>query len=81
MRTIITISDKDAELLSEICRREKISRAEAIRRAITGYTKQFQKIHEGAAETAFGILAGQVPEALEYEDKLRKEWERDEGGH
>jgi len=34
MRTIIELPDAQLESLSRLCRREKISRAEAIRRAV-----------------------------------------------
>ena len=72
MRTIITLPDQDADALSEICSREKISRAEAIRRAIATYTQH----HMGQlSNDAFGFWKNDKRDALEIEDTLRSEWD------
>lgn len=70
MRTIIDIPEELLDRLAEICEREGISRAEAIRRAIAELTAR------GALpdEDAFGLWRGRARSALEIEDRLRSEW-------
>ena len=73
MRTIIDLPEEQLEALSEICTREGISRAEAVRRAVAGYLRQE---HDAEESEAFGIWRGRGVDALEYESHLREEWER-----
>jgi hypothetical protein len=68
--TIVEIPAEQLDRLSEICRREKISRAEAIRRAIHIYTKQLTL----RGREAFGLWKGRAKDGREYEDHLRGEW-------
>jgi ribbon-helix-helix CopG family protein len=73
MRTIIDLSDELIHALDRLSRREHISRAEAVRRAVILYLE-----HELPAETveAFGLWHDrQAVDALAYEDALRQEWE------
>ncbi len=71
MRTIIDLPDDQLRALAEICRREKISRAEAIRRAVAEY-----QMRRGAAPSreAFGLWRGRRVDGLAYERRLRGEW-------
>ena len=71
MRTIVDIPEAQIEVLGRICQEDKISRAEAIRRAIDAYSKQRQP----SIRTAFGLWRERKRDGLEYEDRLRKEWE------
>ena len=79
MRTIVEIPDNDLKLLKEICERGKVSRAEIVRRAL----KEFlQRIKEAEDIDTFGIWREAAPkrgllDSLQYEDKLRSEWERE----
>lgn len=71
MRTIVELPEDQLRALAEICRREKISRAEAIRRAVARYAR------EAAGERsreAFGLWRGRGADGLAYERRLRKEW-------
>ncbi len=78
MRTIIDLPEEDLEALKKICRREKISRAEAVRRAVRVYLHARMP---SAGEDAFGLWRDRDDvEAREYEDRLRDEWEEGEGG-
>lgn len=72
MRTVIDLPSAQVEALTEICRRERISRAEAIRRAVGAYLKA--GAGDAAAE-AFGLWAPRRIDALQYERGLRDEWE------
>ncbi|MEW6683881.1 MAG: ribbon-helix-helix protein, CopG family [Nitrospirota bacterium] len=77
MRTIIELSEKALKALSEICLREKISRAEAIRRAVEAYTSR----KAPPSEEAFGIWRSRDVDSLEYQDTLRAEWVVSERRH
>ncbi len=72
MRTIIEISDHQLAALAEICEREQISRAEAIRRALDVMLAQKQS---ATREAAFGAweTRGDSRAAV---DALREEWGR-----
>ncbi|MGH9321368.1 MAG: ribbon-helix-helix protein, CopG family [Vicinamibacteria bacterium] len=57
--------------MAELCRREKISRAEAIRRAVSEYAKRHQG---GDSRRAFGLWRGRRRDGLAYQRRLRCEW-------
>ncbi len=71
MRTIISLPDEQIRALAELCRREGISRAQAIRLAIERYTQD--ELHR-SQDDAFGIWQGRGVDGLEYERRLREEW-------
>ena len=71
MRTIVDIPVEQLQQLSELCRREDLSRAEAIRRAIA-------LLLNGASQQpdeAFGLWRDHGTEGVEYQQRLRKEWD------
>jgi metal-responsive CopG/Arc/MetJ family transcriptional regulator len=71
MRTIIEMPESQLRTLGELCRREKISRAEAIRRAVAEYARRKQA---DGGEQAFGLWRGRRLDGLAYERRLRREW-------
>lgn len=71
MRTIIELPEEQIEALDGICRRERISRAEAIRRAVTLLVRE-RGID--AASGAFGLWRARRVDGLEYQQRLRREW-------
>jgi hypothetical protein len=71
MRTIVEIPDDQLRTLGERCRRERISRAEAIRRAVADYTRREDA---AGAQTAFGLWRKRRVDGLAYERRLRREW-------
>ncbi len=73
MRTIVEIPEEQLAELAEICRREGISRAEAIRRAVGIYTRR--QVGEGS-RNAFGIWKKRAVDGLDFEDRVRSEWAR-----
>ena len=73
MRTIVEIPEEQLAQLAEICRREGISRAEAIRRAVGVYTRG--QVSHGLRD-AFGIWKKRALDGLLYEDQIRGEWAR-----
>ena len=70
MRTLIDIPDDQAAPLAEACRRNDISRAEAIRRAIALFLKQ--QVSE--VDAAYGLWKDRGIEGIEFQERLRKEW-------
>jgi len=71
VRTIVELPEEQIRALAEVCRREKISRAEAVRRAVAEYASRHAA---GDAERAFGLWRDRRIDALAYERRLREEW-------
>ena len=72
MRTIVDLPEDQLDALSDLCRREGISRAEAIRQAVAQYTRGKRL----ATHPAFGLWHDRPIDGLVYERPLRDEWER-----
>jgi hypothetical protein len=71
MRTIIDLPADQLEDLASICRRDGISRAEAIRQAVANHVRRER--HARPAR-AFGLWRGRSIDGLEYERRVRLEW-------
>lgn len=72
MRTIIDLPESDRETLDLLSRQLGISRAEAVRRAVA----EFLKSHRPTVcdDALFGVWRNRGEDALDYEDRLRAEW-------
>lgn len=77
MRTIIELPAEQVESLDEWCRREGVSRAEAVRRAVA---EHLRKHNTGGAKRAFGIWRDMAGDGLAYQERLRSEWDERERG-
>jgi len=80
MRTIIELPDEQVKALADYCAREKISRAEAVRRAVGHLIDdpaQVKARRKAALEAAFGMWKDRGIDAVEYQRALRAEWDRD----
>ena len=73
MRTIIDIPPYILREIDALAKEEKISRAEAVRRAMTEY---LEKRPRSRLDAAFGIWKSRKIDPLAYEDALRGEWNR-----
>jgi metal-responsive CopG/Arc/MetJ family transcriptional regulator len=71
MRTIIELPKEQLADLDSHCRREGISRAEAIRRAVAAMLDERSK---DQAAGAFGLWRGRAEDALAEQERLRGEW-------
>ena len=71
MRTIIELPEEQLTGLDGWCRREGISRAEAIRRAVAAMLAERSK---GEAAGAFGLWRDRAADALAEQEKMRNEW-------
>ena len=70
MRTLIDIPDKQIRELTAICDAEKVSRAEAIRQAISAYLEMKKP---GTGE-AFGLWRERKLDGLAYQEQERSKW-------
>jgi len=71
MRTIIDLPADQVRALAELCKAEKISRAEAIRRALGEMLTRRQTL---GREQAFGVWRNRGDSRL-FVEGLRREWE------
>ncbi len=71
MRTIVDIPPSQIHALAAICQFEHVSRAEAIRRAITCYVEQNESAEHHAA---FGTWDNEREDSVTLQQKLRAEW-------
>lgn len=71
MRTIIDLPEDQLEALDGICRRERISRAEAIRRGVALLIREGGSVDVRAA---FGLWRERAEDGLAYQQRLREEW-------
>lgn len=71
MRTIIELPDEQVRQLADVCRRDGVSRAEVIRRAVANY---LSARHVGDRDDAFGLWRDRNVDGLRYERRLRREW-------
>jgi metal-responsive CopG/Arc/MetJ family transcriptional regulator len=74
MRTIIDLPPADVDALDALCRREGISRAEAIRRAVA---QHLLANRAGQADQAFGLWRARPVDGLRYQQRVRREWDGD----
>jgi len=72
MRTIVDLPKEQLLALSLMCEREKISRAEAIRRAVG---KLLEEASAGSLESAFGIWKHKKLRSRQHVERLRSEWD------
>ena len=72
MRTIVDLPAGQIDSLDDWCRREGVSRAEAVRRAVTEYLR---KHHSAGAEQAFGLWRGIPDDGVTYQERLRRDWD------
>lgn len=71
MRTIIDLPEDQLNALAELCKTQRISRAEAIRRALA---EMLAHQHTGGRENAFGAWGRR--DSKKFVEKLRREWQR-----
>jgi len=80
MRTIIDLPDDQIRGLAEYCTHERISRAEAVRRAVARLIdneEERKQERSAALNAAFGMWKDRGIDAVEYQRKLRAEWDRE----
>ena len=73
MRTIVDLPKAQIDALEALCKELKISRAEAVRRAVDGLLKASKS---PPAEIGFGLWRGRPLRARQLVDRLRSEWDQ-----
>jgi hypothetical protein len=71
MRTIIELPPHQLDALDALCRRDGLSRAEAIRRAVEAHLGRESR---AARASAYGLWRGRKIDGLAWERRLRSEW-------
>lgn len=77
VRTIIDLRDDQLAELDAITAEERISRAEALRRAVDVYLRERKR---DAARKAFGAWQHKKLDGVEYTRAVREEWDERERG-
>lgn len=72
MRTLVDLPEGELERLNILSRARKVSRAELIRQAVAGYLEQ----NKVGLEDSFGLWKKKAVDGVEYQERLRGEWER-----
>jgi Arc/MetJ-type ribon-helix-helix transcriptional regulator len=72
MRTIIELPASQLDALDAWCRRDRISRAEAIRRAVAATVGQQAA---GGRKAAFGLWRDRPIDGLAWQERMRREWD------
>jgi metal-responsive CopG/Arc/MetJ family transcriptional regulator len=76
MRILIDIPNDDLAIINAVAKALSISRTEFVRRAIAKYlTAHRQTQIQEARKAAFGLLAGRSIDGMEYQERIRQEWE------
>jgi hypothetical protein len=70
MRTLVDIPERQITALANICANQRLSRAEAIRQAITLYIEQ----NKPARDDAFGLWGKEPRDGMTYQEQVRSEW-------
>lgn len=71
MRTIVDIPEEQLAALARLCEQQKISRAEAVRRAVD---RLLQDSVPKQREVGFGIWKYKRIDSRNFVEKLRSEW-------
>jgi metal-responsive CopG/Arc/MetJ family transcriptional regulator len=72
MRTLVDIPEDELEELNALSEARKVSRAELIRQAVAGFLAQ----NKAGLEDSFGLWKDHAVDGVDYQSKLRREWER-----
>jgi metal-responsive CopG/Arc/MetJ family transcriptional regulator len=71
MRTIVDIPKEQLDALAHLCEQQKISRAEAVRRAVDRLLKESSAAQKDAG---FGLWKSKRIDSRKFVEKLRSEW-------
>jgi len=73
MRTIVDLPEKQIEALKRMSEASRSSRAELVRRAIDEYLARHLPAQD---DEAFGIWRKRKIDGLDYQDRMRDEWDQ-----
>ncbi|HZY64093.1 MAG TPA: CopG family transcriptional regulator [Edaphobacter sp.] len=72
MRTLVDIPEDELEQLTSLSRSRKVSRAELIRQAVSDFLSE----NKAGLDDSFGLWKKRPVDGVEYQERLRGEWER-----
>jgi metal-responsive CopG/Arc/MetJ family transcriptional regulator len=72
MRMLVDLPEVELEQLKVLSRARRVSRAELIRQAVSGYLEQ----NKTGLENSFGLWEKKAVDGVKYQEQLRGEWER-----
>jgi hypothetical protein len=76
VRTIVDLPDEQVKALDAYASKHRVSRAEAVRRAVANFLpKRRQRKIDFRNDPAFGAWKDRGLDAIEYQRKLRAEWD------
>jgi len=71
MRALVDLGDAQLQALDELSKKERLSRAALIRRAIDDY---LAKQRDKQEDDAFSLRGKRKVDGLAYQEKVRSEW-------
>ena len=71
MRTIADLPQDSIDALDKLCKKDQVSRAELLRRAVAEYLSRRAVLEDDAA---FGLWQNCPQDGRSYEDSIRDEW-------
>lgn len=79
MRTLVDLPEENLRKLTELSKQRKVSRAHLLRCAVERYLEQEEphQLEGSAVDAVFGLWADRGIDALEYQEQMRKEWQRE----
>lgn len=78
MRILIDLPQEDVEAFDQLSATERRSRAAIIRGVLSDYLKDSEEARRRATmEAVFGLWKDRGIDGLEYQERIRAEWERD----
>ena len=76
MRTLIDLPDEQIAILAEMSREQKKSRAALVREGVNKLIDDYRQTRRLAAiDAAFGVWKDKVEDGVEYQRRLRAEWD------
>lgn len=75
-RTIVSLLDRDNLWVTAQAKKQKISKTELIRRAVSEYRKKHSKLSQTNLEDSLSKTSGmtQFEDGVEYQEQLRSQW-------
>jgi metal-responsive CopG/Arc/MetJ family transcriptional regulator len=77
MRTLVDLPENELKQLTKLSKAEKVSRAHLVRCAIHDYIEKRKAKKPDTLDESFGMWADRGIDGLEYQLKIRSEWDRE----
>ena len=74
MKTLVDIPESDMTRLTKLSKERKVSRAHLVRSAVSQFLREEEP---DTLDKLFGIWKDRNIDGLEYQEQMRREWERE----